>query len=227
MRPWFPTLTLWLCLPLLACEPAKQVAPPAPSRAPLASQTAREQAPTALAPEHEPKLPAVHGAARERCPDELLPRGVDADLAVRVDDARSERRELLPLDLATALRSEPSERAASPRYLAELLIDDYSAPRLFRRLSAPRSEWAAGRLSARLVVHDLTAQRVLCQVPLSVRGNADGAPIRRRLREATRQSLERKLYRRVRDAMDAALGSISSVLRLARGVRLEPSSQGS
>jgi hypothetical protein len=225
VRHWFSTLTL--CLPLFACDPAKLATPPASSLAPNASPKAHEQTPSALLPERELKLPVVRGASRERCPDELLPRGAEADLAVRAEDARSERRELLPLDLSTALRAEPSERSASPRYLAELLIDDYSAPRLFRRLNAPRSEWAAGRLSARLVVHDLGAQRVLCQVPLSVRGNADGAPIRRRLREATRQSLERKLYGRVRDAMDTALGSISSVLRLARSVGTEVSSQGS
>lgn len=146
---------------------------------------------------------------------------------MRVEDARDARRELLPLDLSNALRTEQGERSSQPHYLAELLVDGYSAPRLFRRLNAPRSEWAAGSLQARLVVHDLVEHRVLCQVSLRARGNADGAPIRRRLREQTRRSLENKLHERVRDAMDTALGSISSVLRLARSARVEPSARGS
>jgi hypothetical protein len=148
-------------------------------------------------------------------------------LAVRVEDARVERRDLLPLDLSTALRSEASAQSAQPRYLAELLVDGYSAPRLFRRLNAPRSEWAAGSLQGRLVVHDLSEHRILCQVSLRAKGNADGAPIRRRLREDTRRSLERKLYGRVREAMETALGSISSVLRLARTIPSERAARGS
>ncbi|HWA73680.1 MAG TPA: hypothetical protein VG937_15145 [Polyangiaceae bacterium] len=220
--------SLWslaLCLPLLACNgmSVASTSPPplAQKRAPLnpvvENSSARDAAP----------LPVAKASGRERCPDEILPRGAEADLAVRVEDARVERRDLLPLDLSTALRSESSEQSARPRYLAELLVDGYSAPRLFRRLNAPRSEWAAGSLQGRLVVHDLSEHRILCQVSLRAKGNADGAPIRRRLREDTRRSLERKLYGRVRDAMETALGSISSVLRLARGVPSEPAARGS
>lgn len=172
-------------------------------------------------------LPMAKATGRERCPDEMLPRGVEADLAVRVEDARAERRDLLPLDLSTALRSEASEASKPSRYLAELLVDGYSPPRLFRRLNAPRSEWAAGHLQGRLVVHDLVERRVLCQVSLKAKGNAEGAPIRRRLREDTRRDLEKKLYKRVRDSMDAALGSISSVLRLARNVPSARAARGS
>jgi hypothetical protein len=177
----------------------------------------------------EAPLPAAQGSARERCPDELLPHGSPAvsSLAVRVEDARLERRNLLPLDLSSALNAGPSVREPASGYLAQLLIDGYSAPRLFRRLDAPRSEWAAGHLQARLVVHDLRAGRVLCQVPLRVRGDASGAPISRRMRESTRTALETKLYARTREAMIAALGSISSVLRLAHGAALEDSARGS
>lgn len=126
-----------------------------------------------------------------------------------------------------ALATASEERGPDGRYLAQLLIDGYSAPRLFRRLNAPRSEWAAGSLQARLVVHDLEAGRVLCQVPLRVRGDAAGAPISRRMRESTRAVLDTKLYARTRDAMDAALGSISSVLRLARGTVTADAARGS
>jgi hypothetical protein len=219
------SLLVLLCAPVLACETAKLSASSARGVLPSARPSASVE-PKAASPSAEAKLPVTRALGRERCPDELLPRGAEADLAVRVEDVRAERRNLLPVDLGTALRAESSERSASRRYLAELLVDGYSAPHLFRRLNAPRSEWAAGSLQGRLVVHDLATHTVLCQVPLSVRGNATGAPISRRLRESTRVSLENKLYTRARDAMDSALGSISSVLRLAREARAD-SAQGS
>jgi hypothetical protein len=101
-----------------------------------------------------------------------------------------------------------------PRYLAELHIDDYAGPELFRRLNALHSEWAAGRVKGRLIVYDLTTRAPICQTPISVRGDASGAPIRRRLREATRASLEAKLLDGVRAEMNVALGGISGVLKL-------------
>jgi hypothetical protein len=222
----YSLLFLALCAPSLACEPAAFTTPSSRGKLPSARPSASVEAPAAF-PSAQGKLPAVQGVRRERCPDELLPRGAEADLAVRVEDVRAERRNLLPVDLGAALRAESSGRSTSRRYLAELLVDGYSAPRLFRRLNAPRSEWAAGSMQARLVVHDLATHHVLCQVPLSVRGNATGAPISRRLRESTRQALENKLYARARAEMDTALGSISSVLRLARGTQIEGSAQGS
>ncbi len=151
---------------------------------------------------------------RQRCPDELLPRGVarETTLAVRVRDARGDRRQLLPLSLRTALETPGSNPEA--RYFAELRIDSYSSPRLFRRLNAPRSEWAAGSLQGSLLIQDTQRRSTLCQAPLRALGDAREAPISRRMRESTRRALETKLRQRTRGELDGTLAKISSVFTL-------------
>jgi len=152
---------------------------------------------------------------RRRCPDELLPRGAsEAALPVRVTDARTDRREILPLALRTALQGPTKEPAELPRYFAELRVERYESPKLFRRLSAPRSEWAPGILRARLMVQDAEARATLCQAEVRFTGDAREAPIRRRLREMTRNSLQQKLLTGTLAQMESALSGISSVLRL-------------
>lgn len=214
---------LALALSSSACEALRSTEAGAPSAPPLPLTHA---APARSAVDSNPgplvDFPVIPPSrARERCPDDVLPRGAsESTLAVRVHDVRSERRELLPLDVVLALESGVSGSDA-PRYVADLLIDVYSNPRLFRRLDAPHSEWAAGKLEGRLVIRDRRERRALCQVPVRVRGNAADAPISRRLREATRAALEHKLERAVNDELRVALASISGVLRLG-----EPGSAG-
>jgi hypothetical protein len=151
--------------------------------------------------------------ARRRCPDDLLPRSNEqTSLAVRVVDVRADRKELLPLSLRSALGCAPE--GATPRYVAELQIESYASPRLFRRLDAPHSEWAAGHLRAHLLVEDVAEHTTLCQAEVSVRGDARDAPIKRRLRESTRSALQQELQRRARTGMVSALSGISSVFEL-------------
>ncbi|MFZ5893735.1 MAG: hypothetical protein ACOY0T_21920 [Myxococcota bacterium] len=127
---------------------------------------------------------------------------------------------------ATASKDAPSASAASTselarltalaerRFVAELVVEDFSAPHHFRRLNAPRSEWSGGRFQGKLVIYDIESRRVLCAAPVHARGDAKGAPLSRRLREMTRNDLERKLYTRTRREMAVALSSITRVLRL-------------
>jgi hypothetical protein len=110
-------------------------------------------------------------------------------------------------------------------YLAELRIEDYSEPRLFRRKDAPRSEWAAGLVAGRVVVFDLEAKRAICQAPLMARGDATSAPIRRRLREMTRERLRQELQDRSWSAMQSALASITSRLALPPSSRRNDAAQ--
>ena len=108
----------------------------------------------------------------------------------------------LALDALDALAKRP--------YLAELRIETYSEPNLFRRKDAPRSEWNPGVIAGRLVVYDLSERRALCQAPVLVRGNAEGMPIRRRLREQTRAKLREALNERTYAELEGALASITS-----------------
>lgn len=208
---------LLLAVALSACACGSRPAASAEARdavvaaqAPPAPKAAQQD----LAPVADfPVIPSSR--ERERCPDDVLPRGsAETTLQIRVHDVRRDRRELMPLDLSLALQSKP-RGGERPRYVADLLIEVYSNPKLFRRRNAPRSEWAAGKLEGRLVIRDTRERRALCQVPLRVRGNAADAPISRRLREMTRASLEHKLYRAVNHELRVALGGISGVLTLA------------
>lgn len=208
----------------IAAEAPSAAAVPAPNSQIEATANAA-RLPSAVS---DPATLAELGArGRERCPDEVLSRGSAAqtELAVRIADARADRRSILPLDLAESLGSEAP--AADAPYAAELLVSAYEAPHHFRRLNAPRSEWAAGRLEAQLLVWDLQGRRVVCQAPLKVRGDATGAPLRRRLRESTRQLLETKLYGRVRTEMQKSIAGISSVFRLAPNRKPVELAQGS
>lgn len=110
-------------------------------------------------------------------------------------------------------------------YLAELHVEGYADPRLFRRKDAPRSEWAAGYVSGRLVVFDLDAKRPICHAPVYARGDATGAPIRTRLRETTRERLRKELQDKAWSAMEAAMASISSRLHLPPSTRRNDAAQ--
>lgn len=115
------------------------------------------------------------------------------------------------------------ERLRNTRYVAEIQIVTYSAPKLFRRKGALRSEWHAGVLSFDLVVYDLEAGKLLCQTSGIARGDATGAPIRRALRERTRVELQRALADRTWLAASAALEQITRRLVFPdRARRSEP-----
>lgn len=121
--------------------------------------------------------------------------------------------QLEPRDEAAAAAALAELKALlAVRFLAELHVDSYSTPSLFRRRAAPRSEWAPGQLAGLFVIRDLSEGKILCQAPLHVRPDVHDAPVRRRLREATRQRLEQRLQEGVWQAMHTALASMSSVL---------------
>lgn len=233
---WHKPLLMALLMVAAGCQGRSPPSEPDRS-APLPDAGAREQARQQHwvrardAARHylDQELASPSSAARVRCPDELLPHGSsDTALLVRLQDTRGERRQLLPWTFLQALESpqfallqseapleQPLRQLAARRYVARLLVEAYSGPRLFRRKDAPRSEWDAGAFSGRLVVHDLVARRALCEAPVRVRGNADAAPIRKRLRETTRERLTSELHDGTRSAVSAALMSISSVFTLA------------
>jgi len=186
----------------------------------------------------EPPLPTSTG--RTRCADEALARDATR-LPLRLRDVRADRRQILPLRLSLALTTESAARATrlsdpnqafelsagplSPtreeverlsklRYLSELQIDTYRAPKLFRRKDAPRSEWAPGVLSGNLVVYELERFGVLCQTKISVIVSGEGEPIRRRLRDTVRERMTNTLERDVRRELERALAGISGAFSL-------------
>lgn len=181
----------------------------------------------------EPPLPG--NAQRSRCTDEALDR-TETALPLRLRDVRADRRQILPLRLTLSLTTESAtqvtrladpnqaldaadgsrtldreriERLARLRYVSELQIDTFRAPKLFRRKDAPRSEWSPALLSGNLVVYELSSFRVLCQAPVSVTVSGDGQSIRRRLRDTVREKMTSELERRVREELERALAGIS------------------
>ena len=181
------------------------------------------------------ELPAPSAEGRRRCPDETLANAAYAPLPLRLRDVRRDRRQLLPLRLTQTLSTasalavaehlragderaagglEPLLKLADSRYLAELLVEVYQAPKLFRRKDAPRSEWSAAVLNGRLVVYDLIEARPLCHAPIDVRISGDGQPIRRRLRDATRERMTFELERTTRAELERALRTASNAFTL-------------
>jgi hypothetical protein len=182
-----------------------------------------------------PDLPRPSAEGRRRCPDETLTNPASAPVPLRLRDVRADRRQLLPLRLTHTLSTpsalsvaeylraddelsagalEPLLRLADSRYLAELLVEVYQAPKLFRRKDAPRSEWSAAVLNGRLVVYDVIEARPLCDAPLDVRISGDGQPIRRRLRDVTRERMTSELERAARAELERALRAASNAFRL-------------
>src|SRR5688500_4749086 len=186
------------------------------------------------------ELPRPSAEGRRRCPDETLTNPASAPLPLRLRDVRLDRRQLLPLRLTHRLSTasalsvaehlragderaageraagelDPLLKLADSRYLAELLVEVYQAPKLFRRKDAPRSEWSAAVLNGRLVVYDLIEARPLCDAPIDVRISGDGQPIRRRLRDVTRERMTAELERTTRAELERALRTASSAFTL-------------
>lgn len=231
------SLFILCALAAIACEQApRDTLASLPKQAPTSVVKQRSAPPDAayslVALRLERELPEKNQRDFLRCPDETLSHA-DAEqntLLVRVRDARSERKNILPLDLRQTLAPDPlarwrestasideGEKASlaslkERRYLAEIVISAFAPPTHFRRLNALHSEWSAGRLEGELVVYDLDSEHVLCAAPLRVHGDATGAPLSRRLREATRADLERKLYARAVREVGGALASITHLL---------------
>ena len=235
--------SLALCLSCLSCTRARatagsDVAPGIERPAPR-DEAASERTAVALGvlrTRFGVELPVPGKDSRRRCPDETLAHVDRAPLPVRLRDVRTDRRQLLPLRLTTVLTSESALRIAdylrtseeeksdvevaaltelaSTRYLAELLVDVYQSPRLFRRKDAPRSEWSSALLTGRLVVYDLSEARPLCDSPIEVRVSGDGQPILKRLRDVTRQRMTGELERTTRAELERALHAASNVFTL-------------
>ena len=171
-------------------------------------------------------------SSRRRCPEETLAQAGPA-LPLRLRDVRSDKRQLLPLRLTTTLTSTSARRVgdylragegegettppsslAELRYLAEFAIEAYTAPRLFRRKDAPRSEWSSALLAGRLIVYDVIEGRPLCDSRIDARISGEGRPIRRALRDATRERMTSELERSARAELERALATMSSAFRL-------------
>lgn len=120
-----------------------------------------------------------------------------------------------PSDMESAKRALDALDAIQKRpYLGQLVIESYADPKLFRRKDARTSEWAPGEVRGRFVVYEMQSNRPICQAPLVVRGDAQDAPVSRRMREVTREKVREALLDRVWSGMESALSSISSRLSL-------------
>jgi hypothetical protein len=150
-------------------------------------------------------------------PLEVLGRLESDEFAIAVSHLSGGRAALWDPEAARPLNVEAGQAALAEldrlrhlRYAAEIRIVTYSSVRLFRRKGKRRSEWHAGVLAFDLAVYDLTEGRLLCHNSAVARGDASGAPIRRRLRERTRLELQRSLADRTWQEAREALDQIST-----------------
>lgn len=207
---------------------------------PSATDTARDEATFLVRSRFGTVPPLPADVLRSRCTDEALER-TETPLPLRLRDVRADRRQILPLRLTLALTTESAaratrlvdpnqaldgsvgaaapdreqlERLAKLKYVSELQIETYRAPKLFRRKDAPKSEWSPAVLSGKLVVYELSGFRALCQASISVLVSGDGEPIRRRLRDTVREKMTSELERRVRSELETALAGISGAFSL-------------
>jgi hypothetical protein len=175
------------------------------------------------------------------CPDDVI-RGQatqenERTLMLRVEDARVEKKSVLPLHVTSAVSSldlgeleaavtreeignldrDSAARIdwlASRRFVGVFHVIDYSTPRWIHRLDRAKSEWVAGWLTAWLVVHDARTGDALCSTQVTVRNDTTGAPLQRRLRSETAERLTGELGSSLRSRTRESLARISDALRI-------------
>lgn len=156
-------------------------------------------------------------ALPERCPADAKPENVTP--LISVVDARSEPRELLPLELVRRLRGNeleawkrrhgavgqsapryvsvaPARRAAAEltallerSYRMVLLVNGYAAPRLILKRGETRRRWVPGVLSGRLVLYEEARGTGWCESKMLVPNDIDEVPISLRQKSGAQRGL--------------------------------------
>lgn len=232
-----------LLLALVACE----------TRAPVAARATESASPKAAAENvdrsalHARLRPWLdrHDALPKKlaqlpCPDQALRQsGLSDDertLAWRVEDARYEKKSLLPLrvtrelvspspaDLEATLtdaRADEAKRAAEAvswlerrRFVGTFHVVDYAAPKVIHRIDRAKPEWVGGWLSAWLVVHDAKTGAALCATPVHAKIDTSKTSLDKRRRSELTEELTSSLSLALRQAAPGALSKITSELSL-------------
>ncbi len=236
------------CSTLLGCHAAEPAPPPAPAparaeaRAPSRDRSALAATLRGWLTRHDETPKRL---AEQRCPDDALRASAETEreIALRVEDARFEKKTLLPLRLTNELVSVDAaaletatlpdstrketeldetlvkrvEWLASRRYLGVFHVTDYGAPKWIHRIDRLKPEWVPGYLVAWLVIHDAKTGEPACSTLVHVKNDVGGAPIAARERSETSDRLTRALGAALRGEAPRALARMSAVLHLGGG----------
>lgn len=235
---------LALVLPLaLACEeraPAPAAAPPVEIRSesgPNRAELQEKLRPWLSRRDERPKK-----LSEQACPDEVISAATDEGqraIALRAQDARWEKRSLIPLrvtaevtfpdppSLESALirhesRLDPKlleqiEWLSERKYVGVFHVLDYAAPRVIQRVGRAKPEWVAGWVLAWLSVHDARSGEPMCATQLHVKNDVSQAPLTKQRRSEITEQLTSALGRQLREAAPSALSKISKVLYIDAG----------
>lgn len=233
-------------LALAACEqrpaPADDRAPPPVARATQAPRrveirNARAQIRTSLSR----PLPAPKRMKDSQCADLGSLDDDERLLSLRVVDARYDKRWVLPMRVTRHLTApdlnqleavlagadesgDPKSALAAvarfsrQRFIGAYHVIHYESPKWVVRADSMRPRWNAGRLDAWFAIHEAATGIPRCAARLTVIGNAEGAPVRARLRSDTRDKLTTALGVRAREATRDALARIAPELKLPGGL---------
>jgi hypothetical protein len=235
---WFASLPLFFALGCDAPAPLASDPQPPPSDKPVVDRKA-------LAAKLEPWLTREEEApkhfAERRCPDDVVAR--PSELILRVEDARWEKKSLIPLRVtkhltwpdASALEQvivrehgelEPSvvpqvETLAAARYVGVFHVIQFSQPRRIFRPNKIKPEWVPGIMTAWFAVHEAKGGPPVCGTHMMVKNDVSQAPLMLKLREETAEALTEALGRELRAKAPAALGKMSQLLSMPNTNRQE------
>jgi len=176
--------------------------------------------------------------SEQPCPDDAIRAAASSDdertVALRAQDARWEKRSLIPLRVTrevtspdpTSLESElissgpridtqladQIDWLSRRRYVGVFHVLDYSSPRVIHRLGHAKPEWVAGWALAWLVIHDAKTGESLCATQIQVKNDVSAAPLEKRRRSDVTEQLTSAIGKKLREAAPAALAKISTEL---------------
>ena len=130
-------------------------------------------------------------------------------LAFRAQDARFEKKNLIPLRVTRAftsvdapalesqlMRDEALDLAksriewlAARRYVGVFHVTDYAEPHWISLADRAKAEWVPGWIVAWLVVHDARSGAALCSTQVHVKNDVTNAPLGSRTRSETTERL--------------------------------------
>jgi hypothetical protein len=228
-------LLLAVALTCFGCKPDPSPVPPEPSRPAVEPGPDRK----ALLQKLEPWLTRVDEAPKrfseKHCPDDATG-NAKPELVLRVEDARFEKKILLPLSIthhltwpdplaleqalvrrrSTLGANVPSEieTLARARYVGVFHVLEYSPPRRIFRPNHMHPEWVAGWLGAWLAIHEAKGGALVCATHFIVKNDVSQAPLAIRMKSETTEALTEALGSALRLEAPAALGRITRVLAL-------------
>jgi hypothetical protein len=203
---------------------------------PVEIRTARAQIRAAL----ERPLRAPKRRRESRCSNLGALGEGERELSLRVVDARYDTRAVLPLRVTrhltepdlnqldavlSGIESTKEPRAAlesvarfgKRRFVGAYHVIHYGSPKWFVRAGKLKPSWDAGRFDAWFAIHDADTGQPRCTARITIVGDAQGAPLRARLRSETRDKLTTALGERARRATLDVVGRIAPELRLPGG----------